>query len=54
MHNISEIKYVKQNRVRIKTGKKNIITKMLIDFFDEIEGKTEGMQRLYDNESCGK
>lgn len=44
MHNISEIKYVKQNRVRIKTGKKNIITKMFIDFFDEIEGKTEGMQ----------
>jgi heme-degrading monooxygenase HmoA len=41
---MSAIKYVKQNKVRIKTCKKNIITNMFIDFFDEIEGKTEGMR----------
>ena len=39
------IKYVKHNRVRIKTGiKREEITKMLLDFFEEIKDKSTGMK----------
>ena len=39
------IKYVKHNRVRIKTGiKREEITKMLLDFFEETKDKSTGMK----------
>jgi heme-degrading monooxygenase HmoA len=39
------IKYVKHNKVRIKAGiKREEITKMLLDFFEEIEEKPTGMK----------
>jgi heme-degrading monooxygenase HmoA len=38
------IKYVKHNKVRIKTGvKREEITKILLEFFEEIEEKPTGM-----------
>jgi hypothetical protein len=37
-------KYVKHNRVRIKTGiKREKITKILLEFFEEIKDKSTGM-----------
>jgi heme-degrading monooxygenase HmoA len=39
------IKYVKHNRVRIKTGiKREEITKILLKFFEEIKDKSTGME----------
>ena len=39
------IKYVKHNRVRIKTGiKREEITKILLEFFEEIKEKSTGMK----------
>ena len=39
------IKYVKHNRVRIKTGiKREEITRMLLGFFEEIKDKSTGMK----------
>lgn len=39
------IKYVKYNKVRIKTGvKREEITKILLEFFEEIEEKPTGMK----------
>ena len=39
------IKYVKHNKVRIKAGiKREKITKMLLDFFEEIKDKSTGMR----------
>jgi heme-degrading monooxygenase HmoA len=39
------IKYVKHNKVRIKTGvKREEITKILLEFFEEIEDKPTGMK----------
>jgi len=39
------IKYVKHNKVRIKTGvKREEITKILLEFFEEIEEKPTGMK----------
>jgi len=39
------IKYVKHNKVRIKTGvKREDITKILLEFFEEIEEKPTGMK----------
>ena len=39
------IKYVKHNKVRIKTGVKGEeITKILLEFFEEIEEKPTGMK----------
>jgi heme-degrading monooxygenase HmoA len=38
-------KYVKHNRVRIKTGiKREKITKILLEFFEEIKDKSTGMK----------
>ena len=38
-------KYVKHNRVRIKTGiKREEITKLLLEFFEEIKNKSTGMK----------
>ncbi|HJT46881.1 MAG TPA: hypothetical protein VJ729_01775 [Nitrososphaeraceae archaeon] len=38
-------KYVKHNRVRIKTGiKREEITKILLEFFEEIKDKSTGMK----------
>jgi heme-degrading monooxygenase HmoA len=39
------IKYVKHNKVRIKPGiKREEVTKMLLDFFEEIKDKSTGMK----------
>ena len=39
------IKYVKHNKVRIKSGvKREEITKILLEFFEEIEEKPTGMK----------
>jgi heme-degrading monooxygenase HmoA len=39
------IKYAKHNKVRIKAGiKREEITKMLLDFFEEIKDKSTGMK----------
>jgi hypothetical protein len=39
------IKYAKHNKVRIKAGiKRDEITKLLLDFFEEIEEKPTGMK----------
>ena len=39
------IKYVKHNKVRIKTGvKREEITEILLKFFEEIEEKATGMK----------
>jgi heme-degrading monooxygenase HmoA len=39
------IKYVKHNKVRIKPGiKREEITKMVLDFFEEIKDKSTGMK----------
>jgi heme-degrading monooxygenase HmoA len=39
------IKYVKHNKVRIKPGiKREEITKMLLEFFEEIKDKSTGMK----------
>ena len=39
------IKYVKHNKVRIRTGvKREDITKILLEFFEEIEEKPTGMK----------
>jgi heme-degrading monooxygenase HmoA len=39
------IKYVKHNRVRMKTGiKREEITKILLEFFEEIKEKSTGMK----------
>src|SRR5215203_1504977 len=44
MKDTLEIKYAKHNRVRLKEGKRDEITKMFIEFFNEVEGKTKGME----------
>ena len=44
MKDTLEIKYAKHNRVRLKEGKRDEITKMFIEFFNEVEGKTKGMK----------
>ena len=38
------IKYVKHNTVRVKTGKREECTKVLMKFFKELEGKSTGMR----------
>jgi hypothetical protein len=38
------IKYVKHNRVKLKTGKREETTKVLLEFFKEVEGKATGMR----------
>ena len=38
------IKYVKHNKVRLKTGKREESTKVLMEFFKELEGKSTGMR----------
>ena len=38
------IKYVKNNRVKLKTGKREETTKVLLEFFKEVEGKATGMR----------
>jgi len=38
------------NKVRIKAGiKREEITKMLLDFFEEIKDKSTGYERIYGN-----
>ena len=44
-HDQNSIKYVKQNKVRIKVGiKREEITKILLEFFEEIREKPTGMK----------
>ena len=38
------IKYVKHNKVKLKTGKREESNKMLLEFFKELEGKATGMR----------
>lgn len=38
------IKYVKHNKVRLKTGKREETTEVLLEFFKELEGKATGMR----------
>jgi heme-degrading monooxygenase HmoA len=38
------IKYVKHNRVKLKTGKREETTKVLLEFFKQVEGKATGMR----------
>lgn len=38
------IKYVKHNKVRLKTGKREESTKVLMEFFKELKGKSTGMK----------
>ena len=38
------IKYVKHNKARLKAGKKEESTKMLLEFFNKLEGKVKGMK----------
>ena len=44
MKDTLDIKYAKHNRVRLTEGKRDEITKMFIEFFNEMEGKTKGME----------
>ena len=44
-HDLNAIKYVKHNKVRIKAGiKREEITKMLLEFFEEIKEKSTSMK----------
>ena len=44
------IKYVKYKKVRIKVDKKREeITKVLLEFFKELEEKFNRYERIYDN-----
>jgi heme-degrading monooxygenase HmoA len=44
-NNLNTIKYVKHNKVRIKTGiKREEITNVLLEFFKELEEKSTGMK----------
>ena len=44
-HDQNAIKYVKHNKVRIKAGiKREEITKMLLEFFEEIKEKSPNMK----------
>jgi hypothetical protein len=44
-HDQNSTKYVKQNKVRIKVGiKREEITKILLEFFEEIKEKPTGMK----------
>lgn len=38
------IKYVKHNKVKLKTGKREETSKVLLEFFNELEGKATGMR----------
>ena len=42
-NNLNVIKYVKHNNVRLKTGKREEATKVLLEFFKELEEKPTGM-----------
>lgn len=44
MKDTLDIKYAKHNRVRLKEGKRDEITKMFIEFFNAVKGKTKGME----------
>ncbi len=43
MNSNNVIIYVKHNRARIKTGKREEGTKMLLDFFKQQQGKVKGL-----------
>ncbi len=38
------IKYVKHNKARLKAGKREESTKMLLEFLNKLEGKVKGMK----------
>lgn len=40
---MNNIRYVKHNRARIKTGKREESTRMLLDFFSQLQGKVKGL-----------
>ena len=39
----NNIKYVKHNRARIKTGSRSDSTRMLLEFFGQLQGKVKGL-----------
>ena len=41
--NNNNIKYVKHNRARIKAGSRSDSTKMLLEFFSQLQGKVKGL-----------
>jgi heme-degrading monooxygenase HmoA len=46
-HSVSDrqgIKYVKHNTARLKAGKREASTKLLLEFFNKLEGKVKGMK----------
>jgi heme-degrading monooxygenase HmoA len=43
-NSLNVIKYVKHNNVRLKTGKREEATKVLLEFFKELEEKPTGMR----------
>ena len=44
MPNIQNVKYVKRNDVRLKTGKSEEFTKVLFQFLESLEGKVKGLK----------
>ena len=42
--NRQSIKYVKHNKARLRAGKREESTKMLLEFFNKLEGKVKGMK----------
>jgi len=42
--NIQNVKYVKRNDVRLKTGRREEFNKMLFQFLGSIEGKVKGLK----------
>ena len=43
-NSLNVIKYVKHNKVRLKTGKREEATKVLLEFFKELEEEPTGMR----------
>jgi heme-degrading monooxygenase HmoA len=42
--NIQDIKYIKRNDVRLKTGKSGEFNKILLQFIESVEGKVKGLR----------
>lgn len=40
---MSQIQFVKHNRARLKVGKREESAKMLLDFFNQLQGKVKGL-----------
>ena len=49
MSNRQGIKYVKHNKARLRAGKREESTKMLLEFFNKLEGKVKGIALLHNS-----